>query len=249
MLGWIARRELSRSPSQFLTGPDFSSIWELAFRWSDSEPTTGDAEIPEQVRQATYRLVRGFFKGDLNLRRSNGHKVMREPVFLLVWDANPWRNVLWRCLSKAEFDEAYLTKLYVERSEVLAWCEKEKLSPPRCWAPLISDTVISPSDEDEDDKDGWYERLTEQRRRKVACLELARHLWKQDHQLSYEAVRTHTLMKQAGLYNVFTADAFKKWSRDFAPDEAKQGGRRSQASTSRENSNYCENFSQVSKIF
>lgn len=219
------------STEPFLTGPDFSSIWELAFRWSDCEPKSGVGDIPEQVTQATYRLVRGFFKGDLNLRRSNGHKVMREPFFLLVWDANPWRNVLWRCLSQAELDEAYLTKLYVERSEVLAWCEKEKLSPPACWAPVTSDAAPSLGDEDEDDKDGWYERLTEQRRRKVACLELARHLWKQDRNLSYEAVRTHVLMREAGLHSVFTADAFKKWSRDFAPEEAKQGGRRAQTIT------------------
>ena len=232
MLGWIARRELSKPPSAFLAGPDFASLWEVACRWCDCDPTTVEtSDIPEQVQHFIHRLIRGFFKGDLNLRRSNGYKVNREPLDILIWDANPWRNVLWRSLSLGEFDRAYLTKLYVERSEVLSWCEKEKLLPPAFWAPSSTTTKPSLAEDEDDDKDGWYESLTEQRRRKVACLELARHLWEQERRLSYEDVRTHSLMRQAGLDNIFSAGTFKSWSRDFAPDEIKVGGRRSQSAT------------------
>lgn len=52
MLGWMARRELSKPPSAFLAGPDFASLWEVACRWCDCDLTTVDTiDMPEQVKQ------------------------------------------------------------------------------------------------------------------------------------------------------------------------------------------------------
>lgn len=232
MLGWIFKRQDAVPKSAFLNTADFESLWAASFRWLGIDPQNFDAaEPPDQVKQITFRLIRGFYTGDVLLRRQSGYKVPYEPMLFFIMDLNPWRKQLWGCQAKGRFDKAFLSGLYIERSNILSWCAKMRIEPPPFWTPAEPPAALSPPDEDDDDKDGWYERLTEQRRRRVACLELARHLWKQDRQLSYEAVRLHALMKQAGLHSVFTPDTFKKWSRDFAPEEAKQGGRRAQTST------------------
>lgn len=231
MLGWIFKRQDAVPKSAFLNTEDFESLWAASFRWLGMDPQNFDsAEPPDQVKQITFRLIRGFYTGDVLLRRQSGYKVPYEPILFFIMDVNPWRKQLWECQAKGRFDKVFLSSLYIERSNILSWCEKIRIDFPSFWAPAEATAAISSPDED-DDKDGWYERLTEQRRRKVACLELARHLWKQDRYLLYEAVRTHTLMKEAGLHSVFTPDTFKKWSREFAPEEAKQGGRRPQTST------------------
>lgn len=231
MLGWIFKRQDAVPKSAFLNTADFETLWAASFRWLGIDPQNFDAaEPPDQVKQITFRLIRGFYTGDVQLRRQSGYKVPYEPMIFFVMDLNPWRKQLWECQAKGHFDKAFLASLYVERSNILTWCQKMQIDPPSFWMPGEPTAALTTVDED-DDKDGWYERLTEQRRKKVACLELARHLWKHDRQLSYEAVRTHPIMKEAGIYGVFSADAFKKWTRDFAPEEARQGGRRSQTGT------------------
>jgi hypothetical protein len=117
MLGWWAKRQMSRPVSEFLLGDDFETIIGLAFRWCNREvPTCTPESIPDEVRQMVYRLIRGFFKGNLHLRMPTGHKASHEQALLFIKDINPWRNALWRCLAQGQFDMGYLSKLYVERS-------------------------------------------------------------------------------------------------------------------------------------
>ena len=140
-------------------------------------------------------------------------------------------NRLWDQLTrKKPFDKAFLDQLYLMRSEVLHWCEKEFREPPACWMPQgMKSSNAEPAQEASDDNDGWYEKITQPRRDKVACLEVAKHLWEQNPELSYEQVRLHPVMVQAGLRYVFTNKNFKRWAHPVAPDEAKRGGRRTKS--------------------
>lgn len=108
MLGWIARWRVSGPTSEFLLGEDFETLWAASFRWCNREaPATEPPSIPDDVKQVAYRLIRGFFKGNLNLRTPDGYKAQREPLFFFIRDVNPWRNILWRCIVQGEFDVAY----------------------------------------------------------------------------------------------------------------------------------------------
>ncbi|WP_143057498.1 hypothetical protein [Nitrosomonas sp. Nm51] len=68
--------------------------------------------------------------------------------------------------------------------------------------------------------------MTEQRKMKVACLELAKMLWKENPNQTYEEIRTHPVMRQYGNPSVFTPESFRNWAKNVSSEYAKKGGRR-----------------------
>ena len=109
---------------------------------------------------------------------------------------------------------------------MLSWCEEDYLNPPPIWQ-IKNNLLNNPETYDSSDDENltWYSELTEARKKRVACLELAKKLWLISPNLTYEEIYNHPTMKQFGNPTVFSLEAFKKWSRSFAPDEAKIGGR------------------------
>jgi hypothetical protein len=209
----------------------FLSIWAIAHEWESlSPPATNGDEISVEVRRWIDKVLLGFFRGELTLRKSDGYRVLGQRWWERLFGLDKQYEKLWNCLTRAAIDMQFLDGLYVMRSEILHWCPKEFIEPPACWAPLAVKLPIG-SEEEAGDHDGWYDALTDRRRRIVACLELAKHLWKHDQTMSYEDVRGHSLLSQTGFGNVFSAESFKTWARPFAPDDVKRGGRRRQSDT------------------
>jgi hypothetical protein len=119
MFAWLAKRDIAKPTIDFLLGQDFETIWGLSFRWCGREaPPNAQGEIPNDVKETAYRIIRGFYKGKLNLRTPDGYKAQREPFIFVLKDLNPWRNVLWRCLSQAKFDVAYVRHHTLDLSEL-----------------------------------------------------------------------------------------------------------------------------------
>ena len=55
--------------------------------------------------------------------------------------------------------------LYVKREEVIDLCIKSYCDPPPCWTPK---KLQSPEAADNDDENkGWYDKLTDQRKKKI----------------------------------------------------------------------------------
>ena len=219
MLEWWAKRELSRPTCEFLLGEDFETILGVAFRWCNQEiPTSEQACIPDEVRQMTYRLIRGFYKGGLGLRMPDGHKVPREPMFFFIKDINPWRNLLWRCLGHAQFEIAHLSKLFVERSELLQWCNNEQLTPPAFW-------VKNPSKEATSRKQPLENRLRNDVLDRLVCQAIARVYWEIDsniHPAHLAASRAINVYGNGRLYS--DENTVKSWISEV--DHLKELGHR-----------------------
>lgn len=225
---------MSRKPepkSAFLQDrSEFLSIWAIAHEWETLNPQqTNPDSVPAALRRRIDKVVLGYLRKELGLRKADGYRVLGRHWLEELLGLDKQTERLWDCLTKGITDVELLDNVYVMRSEILHWCAKEFIEPPACWAPVRTEPVIS--EEENDDKDGWYEQLTERRRKIVACLELAKYLWKQDRTRSYEDVYNHPTLVQSGLRAVFSAETFKKWARPFAPEEAKRGGRRPQSDT------------------
>ena len=209
---------------------EFLSIWEIAHAWEGLDPASADStSAPEGIQHWADKVILGYFRKELTLRKRNGYRVLPEDVFLLIFNLNRYRKRLTDCLFKGVFDKDLLQNTYVMRSEILAWCAKEFINPPAIWALAPQQNNSAAADIEEDDKDGWYAQLTDRRKKIVAGLEVAKHLWQQDKARSYEDVYNHALMNHTGFRSFFTFESFKKWARPIAPDEAKRGGRRSQS--------------------
>lgn len=222
----------SENPVFVKNKQEFLSIWAIAHAWEGLDPESTDPrDIPASIQAHMDMVMLAYFRQELAIRQANGYRLLGHHLMHTLFLLDKGYNRLWDCLNrKTSFDKEFLDNLFVMRSEILRWCEKEFREPPACWKQLPKTALVEERlAENDDENDSWYDKLTQQRRNRVACLEVARHLWEQNQGLLYEQVRLHPVMKQAGLSYVFTAAQFKKWARPFAPEEAKQGGRRPQS--------------------
>ena len=211
---------------------EYLSVWEIAHQWESMDPIQTDREnVPTEIKQCINRLLLAYFRKELALRKPNGYRLLGHHwLHVLLFVDNQYEK-LWADLNNDKLDVQLLDCLFVRRGEILQWCAKEFIEPPPCWAPPSATQQATQTHDDGDEDMRWYKEMSELRRRKTACLELAQHIWKHEGPLAYEAVRTHLLMKQVGLLNVFTPGGFKKAARDFAPEKVKLGGRPRETST------------------
>ncbi|SEN01439.1 hypothetical protein [Nitrosomonas marina] len=208
--------------------PDFKTVWQLAHDWTgeESDKTDPNAISPE-LRIAIDRLIRAIGGKEISGRWKGYRIFFDNSIFSFIFEI---RHVIqfYRFLIHNNISRNYLDNLYVKRNEVINWCENiALLDPPPCWAlKKLSDSENSNSIPEDENITGWYDRLTEQRKMKVACLELAKMLWKENPNQTYEEIRTHPVMRQYGNPSVFTPESFRNWAKNVSSEYAKKGGRR-----------------------
>lgn len=223
----------SEKPAFVHNKQEFLSLWALAHAWEGLDPDSTDPrDIPASIQSHLDMLMLAFFRQEFQIRQANGYRLIGYHLLhVLLGLDRDFEKLRDNLVRKRPLDKTFLDKLYVMRSDILRWCEKEYRDPPPCWMPASKSVETPPAEEEADDNDDWYEKLSPLRKERVACLEVAKHLWEQNPTLKYEQVRMHPVMEQAGLRYVFTAERFKNWARRIAPDEAKRGGRRPQSSS------------------
>lgn len=213
---------------------EFLSIWALGHAWDGLAPEATEADnVPASVQAHMDMLMLAYFRKELGIRKADGYRLIGHHWLQTLFGLDKEFNRLWDQLSrKKPFNKAFLDQLYLMRSEVLRWCEKEFREPPACWIPQgMKSSNAEPTQDESDDNDGWYEKLTGRRKTIVAGLEVAKALWKRNDGLTYEEVYRHPAMTDPGFHKVFSFDRFKAWSRPFAPEKAKTGGKRPQSSS------------------
>lgn len=206
--------------------PDFKSIWQLAHDWAGEKPDqTDSAAISSEVRLAIDRLMRAIGSKEISVRWKGYRIFMDNSFFAALFDiGHTIRFYRWLIYNK--FDKDYLNNLYVERNEVTNWCENIiKLDPPPCWV-QIRITGTDQTTETEDENKNWHDELTDRRRKITSCLELAKKLWEENPNQSYDQIYNHPIMQKYGNPSIFSPDSFQKWAKAHASEYAKRGGRR-----------------------
>lgn len=208
--------------------PDFKSVWQLAHNWVGEEPDQTDPNaISPKLRLAIDRLIRAIGANEISARWK-GYRIFKDDTFLSnVFDI---RHLItfyfWFIFNK--FSKNYLDNLYVKRNEVIAWCEKTALlDPPPCWSnkkTAVNGLAISESVDPDDENNSWYEKITNRRRERVVCIEIAKQLWERNPNLNYEDMQNHPTMKEFGYSSTFTPIAFKNLVRIVASEYAKLPG-------------------------
>lgn len=228
-LKWISKGE---KPVFVKNRQEFLSIWSIAHAWEGLEPELTNAQdIPASIQANMDMLMLAYFRKEIIIRRSNGYRLIGHSllysIFLMDKEYMRLSDQLYR---KDPLDKEFLDSLYVMRSDILHWCEKEFREPPACWMPIARTTPVDErAAEDDDESTTWYDKLTDRRKTIVAGLEVAKALWKQNDSLSYDEVYRHPAMTTPGFHRAFSLDSFKKWARPFAPEKVRAGGRRPQS--------------------
>jgi len=113
---------------------EFLSLWRIAHEWEGLNPEQTDRQNPpEAVKQRVYKLILGYFRDELQLRKHSGGRVPEEDIELLIFNLNRDRVRLRRCVFENEFNADFVDSIYVMRSDILSWCQKEFITPPACW--------------------------------------------------------------------------------------------------------------------
>lgn len=210
----------------YLDSKDYQTIWQLAHNWVGAEPEKTDLNsMDEDLKHSIHRLMSAAVSRAIPSRTRRLLLFMDDSFFTLVFDFRHFRRFS-KCLRHDVFDKAYLNSIYLKRGDVLRWCQSEFLAPPPIWKVVELDTPKSNEqlDDSDDDKDGWYDKISDRRKQRIACLEIAKQLWKENPELSYKAVHEHQSMTRYGYGKSFSFDTFKKWARPYASEFAKLGG-------------------------
>ena len=216
----------------YLDSKDFQTVWKLAHDWVNADPNKSDLNsLSPDLAQAIHRLMGAMLSRNISARTKRATIFQDESFPTFIFDFRHYLKFA-RCLRKDWFDRAYLDSLYVKRDEVLDWCTKAYLDPPPSWAPKnlpSTENVLDEVGDTDDGKDGWYEKLTEPRRRRVICIGLAEQIWHTSPGFNYKQMHEHPDMKRLGYSGKFSIDAFKKLVRRVASEPAKLAGRPSES--------------------
>ncbi len=210
----------------YLDSKDYQTVWQLAHNWVGTDPIKSDPHLlSNESKHAIHRLMSAAINRAIPSRTRRLQLFMDDSLLTLIFDFRHFRK-FGKCLRNDEFDKAYLSSIYLKRGDVLRWCQSEFFLPPPIWQienlnALKFDEHIDDSD---DDKDKWYDKMSDRRKQRIACLEIAKQLWKENPELSYKEVHSHPAMTRYGYGKSFSFDTFKKWARPYASEPAKQGG-------------------------
>jgi len=210
--------------------PDFKTVWQLAHDWVGEETDKTDPNaISPKLRLAIDRLIRAIGSKEISARWK-GHRIfIDESLLSFIFDLrHSMRFYFWVMFNK--FSKDYLDNLYVKRNEVITWCEKVALlDPPPCWSQNQITTTVQTAgktaETDEENKN-WHDELTERRRKITGCLELAKKLWEENPNQSYDQIYNHSILQKYGNPSVFSKESFQEWAKEYASEFAKKGGRR-----------------------
>lgn len=206
--------------------PDFKSIWQLAHDWVGENPDqTNSSAISFELRLAIDHLIRAIGRGEISANWK-GYRILEDHS--LISSILDFRHIIkfYRWLIHNKFSKDYLDDLYVKRNEVITWCEKiALLAPPPCWTQNQM-TVTGQAVETVDENKNWHDEMTDRRRKITGCLELARKLWEENPNQSYDQVYNHSTMQKYGNPSVFSKESFQEWAKEYASEFARKGGRR-----------------------
>lgn len=207
----------------YLDSKDYQTVWRLAHNWVGLEPEASHPDdLSPELQTAVHRLMRAAFNREITVRTRRLQVFSDDSTLSFLFDFRHMRNFL-KCLRHDQFDPAYLDTLYLKRGDLLRWCDQEYLDAPPIWkiqAVARADSVSDESDEDQ----SWYDELSDRRKQRVTCLQIAKQLWAENPGLSYREVHAHPIMTKYGYKGTGTLSVFKKWARRYASDYAKQGG-------------------------
>ena len=209
----------------YLDNPrEYQTVWQLGHNWVGVDSTTSDPNnLPVEVRESIHRILIAI-RNDLISVRNTSMVILGADDFVSAFLNFPHLIKFGACLKKNKFDKDYLDSIYVWRPEVLRWCTNDRLPFPTVWQPQLE--VEFPNDDDEDDEH-WYKKLTPRKKSIVAALHIAEHIWQENKSLLYEDVLNHPDMKKYNKPQIFASlPSFKNWARDIAPQEAKSPGKR-----------------------
>ncbi len=228
---------LSRQLILFLKGcfimrvennPDFKTVWQLAHDWVGEEIDKTDPNaISPELRLAIDRLMRAISCKEIT-GRWKGYRIFMDESFLsTIFDlGHSIRFFIWARFNS--FSKYYLDNLYVKRNEVIIWCDKILLlDPPPCWSHKKLTAIYQTKNElidPDDENNSWYDKITERRRQRVTCIELAKQLWKIEPELSYDKMKDHNVMRKFGYSSTFSAKQFKNLVRIVASESAQSPG-------------------------
>lgn len=210
----------------YLDNKDYQTVWQLAHNWVNADPDKSDCTaLSAELKEVIHRLMSAALHRGISIRTRRMAFFTDEDFLSLIIEFHHFRK-FWKCLRGDIFNKAYLDAIYLKRGDVLRWCHNEFLPAPPIWQTAIANTSTSneTTDDSDDDKDNWYDKVSPRRKERITCLEIAKQLWKDNPELSYEQVHLHPTMTHYGYGASFTKAMFKKWARPFASDFAKKGG-------------------------
>lgn len=195
----------------FLEGSGYLSILEIAHRWAGIDPdSTDENNLPDEVQYYIHKIIEGFLGEELKLRRANGYRAVRDPIYLLIWNVNPYFNFLWSCLNNGNFNKKKLSGFYVRRREIMNLCTLEEIEPPSFWTKQREPVSVI--------KANVTNRPKEEETDRLLCQAIAATLWELDPNIHPTHIAKSKVIQRFGQGRSYKElSTIKKWIADVDP--------------------------------
>lgn len=204
-----------------LKGREFETIWNVAHKWGNLDPTTSKVEsLDDEAKIRIQRIARAIMFRQLSLRRADNLPVMDSPYLLVNFFVDP--VTFWKVRNTYftdEFDHAFLNTHYISRSELLRWCETQYLTYPEFW---LEDNSISQIPQQQRDKPA-----SQKDKDKAACRAIAQSFWKIDPRIHPSHMAESYFLREYGNAKNYRDDkTVRGWIADLDPQaELRKPGR------------------------
>lgn len=215
----------------YLQTDDYRSVWCLAHDLVGLDPVSSNSdELSQEARQSIYRILVAIRNKLISVRTSTGFAIFGGEDFLDMVIEFPHFLKIYSCVKKGKINKQYLDSLYVWRPEVIRWCSSDFLPVPSYWqipAPSSQLSVEKGEELPSSENMHWYDSLTDRQKRIAGGLFIASRIWEENNELGYEDVYLHPDMIKYDKPRSFPSlGSFKNWTKDIAPEAAKNPGRR-----------------------
>lgn len=199
----------------YLEGEDFQTVWQLAHNWTNADPDTSDpSALPPELMQAIHRLLSAIMIRGIVACTKKISVLDNDSIRIAILDDESIGTVIFdsihcvkinRCLRKNRFDKGYLNSIYVKRSEVLDWCDKERIAPPALWATENSSAEQATS------KTTPKNRPKHEDTDRLLCQAVALTLWALDPNIHPAHMARSKILRRIGNGRHYNQDTIKKW--------------------------------------
>jgi hypothetical protein len=199
---------------------DFKSIWETAYRWENVAPPDDDpTDINEDVVDKFFKIYWAFRQEKIPLFHPSGIKVshINESLFdVLFWDRTQIRHKSY--MKKSCFPKAFFDSLFIQRSDFLDWCEKDRIAPPEFWNNGAKTNLQASNPENKP----LIGRHIQEEADKIRCQAIALTLWGLDPSIHPAHMAKSKAMRRYGNGDHYKGkdseyETVKKWIKECDP--------------------------------
>lgn len=209
---------------------DELSVWEIAHRWAELDPSTPRLRLPLGVRDNCRILMSAILNGEIESPSLRLDKWSPEDgEDMRRYFIRYYMDEVYACIWGKKFNRTLLRQAMIGRYEMKLWCDAHGIPAPEFWFPSgwgyeydwkSRDRELDPIESEPAGSDS-SSTVRPSTAAKITCQQIARTLWKQQPERTIADMVKDSLIQEYGGAAVYTSATVREWLSAVAPAHVK----------------------------